>query len=118
MKRIDGQPRIAAASVVGSLFNHPIVRIVDLVIAELAQGECSLVAVERDVAGGIGMLVATQTLPSDLLAAGKLKIGNVCVGRLLIVLIAVAAAGGNHDGGKLHSQPPAAKVQGMHSVVA
>src|SRR5262249_13508848 len=80
--------------------------------------KCSLVSEEGDEAVGIRVPVATETLPGDLFAACEFVIGNVGIGRLLIVAIAVAAARGDHDGREIHIQPPSAKVQGGNSVIS
>ena len=47
------------------------------------------------------MLVAAQPLPGDLLAARELEIGDVGVGRLLVIAEAVAAAAPNPTGEKV-----------------
>src|SRR5262245_62043185 len=53
VKRIDGQPGISAAGVVGALLDQLVIGVVDFVVAELSQGEGSLITIERNVAGGI-----------------------------------------------------------------
>src|SRR4029077_18994218 len=66
---------------------------------------------------GIRMLVATESLPGDLLAARELEIGDVGIGSLLIVAEAVAAPGRDNRGGELHIQPPPAQVQGVDAII-
>ena len=108
VKSINRQPRISSACVVRTFLDQPIVGVINLVLAELAQRQRSLVSVEGNVTRGIRMLVAAESLPGDLLSAWEFVVGDVGIGRLLIVVESVATAGGDYGSGKFHIQPPPA----------
>ena len=73
---------------------------------------------EEGVVWPLGLPAAAQAFPDDLLAALELEADDVRVGRFLIVVEAVAAAGGGDADREIDAQAPAAQVDHVDAVVA